>query len=201
VPMRGTTKQRRWGCLSGLFWALMALAIPSWADPLNDNIEVTCTVGQGDAWLRFPMPQVTWDGVVIPGMLTRVNSCILNCEYFSANGPWSIKVYHTNGPGKNALSGVAFVDGAWKTNDLQTKVWCPSLGPLDYYSLGYLPNPMDDGVWANSIGVYDQIAPLTFVHQYWQIPSPIQFHFVINAADAYATTYKGKIFFELVPQP
>ena len=170
----------------------------AFCDPPREEVQVTAVINRGISWISLPESSASWSGFVVPDVFYRFNSNILTCRFFAANGPWDIRIYHTNGITRDALRGVAFVGGTWRTNWLQVKVWHPSLGPTNFYAEGILPNPMDNNVWNHALGIRDwQNSPSYFARQAWDMGSPVPFHLIVNGYDAYPATYQGNVFFEL----
>lgn len=179
-----------------LIAAVLVLAMGrAWAD-MQDQVQVTAVINRGDSWITVSAPPAGWNAFVIPGVLERVNSSVMTCEVFAANGPWDVTIYHTNGLTREALRGTGAFTSSW----LPVKVWHASLGPTNFYAEGRLPHPMDDNVWTRfALGIRDrENSPSYFARQAWDMGSVVPFHFIIHAADAFnGATYRGRVFFEL----
>ena len=184
-------KRKAGAILLGL-WTASTAFITMAGIQLNDQVDVTVSVlPGGESFISISAAEVAWTNVVIPGVMDRINSPRLTCNFFPAGGPWQIKVFHTNTTSALAMQGVGV------TNRLLVRLWQPNLGPTNYYALGYMPDPMDVNVWCKGSIVGPAAFPGLFARQASGDYPPVDFHFMINARQVPAADYEGTIFFEL----
>jgi hypothetical protein len=162
---------------------------------LGDQLDVTVAVVKGgESFISISSTNVAWTNVVIPGVMDRINSPKLTCNFFPAAGPWQIRLFHRNTVSMLPLQRVGSTSA---TNSLLVRVWQPNFGPTNYYALGTMPDPMDPNVWTKGTIVGPEIFPGHFARQASSDYPPIDFNFMINARNVPEATYEGTIYFEL----